>query len=367
MSARRRLGRFAAALGLLAVFAFASALGVRAMAQARNADAFAIREPDGIDDEDFILVGGAEQWVTIRGRDRRNPVILVVGGLGADGPGTVASPFLAAFQPWERDFTVVQWDQRGAGKTFAKGGKTLDADLGVAVLMRDALDLTDQLRQRLHKRKIVLLGVGFGSTLAAKLVLEHPDRFSAYVAAGQIADRRIDRQDAVLRRLRRLAAARGDQASLADLDIAGPNPFAETPRDPAKLAAFGRVSARYHARNPPHQEQDVLTAPHWSLSDALAIRAGMTASEAKFGRQWDEGLDYPGLRATFKVPVFVVQGDLDIDAPVDLSRAWFDRIRAPGKIFVEIPGAGTHALQTDPEAFARVLREQVRPAAVRDE
>jgi pimeloyl-ACP methyl ester carboxylesterase len=61
----------------------------------------------------------------------------------------------------------------------------------------------------------------------------------------------------------------------------------------------------------------------------------------------------------------VVQGDLDIDAPVELSRAWFDHIRAPAKGFVVIPGAGTHALQTDPESYLTVLRDQVRPWAVR--
>jgi pimeloyl-ACP methyl ester carboxylesterase len=352
-------------LGVIAVALAAGAFGARALAQARNADAFDIRDPKGVDEEQFVSIGGVDQWVTIRGRNRDNPVILVVGGLGADGPGTVASPFLAAFQPWETGFTVVQWDQRGAGKTFAKAGGKLDPDLGVELLTRDALSLTDYLRQRLHKRKIALLGVGFGSTLAAKLALAHPDLYSAYVAAGQIADPRADRQAAVLRQLLRLASERGDQASLADLKIAGPNPFGETPRDPAKLAAFGRVSGRYHARNPPHQEQDVLTAPHWTIPDALAVRSGMAASEAKFGAAWDRGFDYPSLRGAFRIPVFVVQGDLDIDAPVDLSRTWFDRIRAPAKDFVAIPGAGTHALQTDPEAYAAALRDKVRPWALR--
>ena len=365
MPARRALGRTLGVLGFLAAVVLPGAYGARVLAQAHSAEAFAIHESNGIDEEQFVSIGGADQWVTIRGRNRDNPVILVVGGLGADGPGTVASPFHAAFQSWESHFTVVQWDQRGAGKTFAKAANKLDPDLGVDLLARDALSLTNYLRQRLHKRRIVLLGVGFGSTLAAKLVLAHPEVYSAYVAAGQIANPRSDRQAAVYRQLLRLASEHNDQASLSDLNIAGPHPFAETPRDPNKLAALGRVSSRYHARNPPHQEQDVLTAPHWEIADALAIRAGMAASEAKFGRAWDEGFDYPSLRATFEAPVFVVQGALDIDAPVELSRAWFDHIRAPAKAFVVIPGAGTHALQTDPEAYFTVLRDQVRPWAVR--
>lgn len=364
MSAKLVAARAVSALGVLAAVLAASAYCARALAQSQNAEAFAIHGAKGIDEEQFVSIGGVDQWITIRGRSRDNPVILVVGGLGSDGPGAVASPFLAAFQSWESHFTVVQWDQRGAGKTFAKAGGKLDSDLGVDLLSRDALSVTDYLRQRLHKRKIVLLGVGFGSTLAAKLALAHPEFFSVYVAAGQIADPRADRQAAVYRQLLRLASEHNDQASLDDLKIAGAHPFAETPRDPNRLAAFGRASGRYHARNPPHQDQDVLTAPHWQIADALAIRTGMAASEAKFGRAWDEGFDYRSLRAGYRLPVFVVQGDLDIDAPVELSRAWLDRISAPAKAFTIIPGAGTHALQTDPESYLAVLRHQVRPWAV---
>ena len=361
-----RVLKVAAVLTSVAVLLAATGLlGARALAQDRNADVFAIRDTKGIDEQQFVRIGGVEQWATIRGRDRRNPVILVLGGLGADGPGTVASPFLGAFQGWETDFTVVQWDQRGAGKTFARAGRALDPDLGIALITSDAVELTTYLQRRLPKPRLVLLGVGFGSTLAARLALDHPQAYSAYVAAGQIADRRIVRQAATQSHLLRLATERGDQATVADLTLAGPHPFADTPRDPEKLAAFGRASGRYHARNPPHQERDVLTAPNWSLADALALRSGMSASEAKFGRAWDEGFDFAALRATFRIPVAVVQGDLDLDAPVDLSRAWFDSIHAPAKVFVTIPGAGTHALQTDSDAYIKVLRETVRPWVLR--
>src|SRR6185503_14410056 len=186
----------------------------------------------GIDEQQFVPINGAEQWVTIRGRDRANAVVLVVGGLGADGPGAVASPFLGAFQPWEPYATVVNWDQRGAGKTFTHADGKLDPDLGVEMILRDALTLTDLLRSRFHKRKIVLVGVGFGSTIAAKLAHDHPERYAAYLAAGQIADPRLSRESAALRRVRARAEAANDQASLSDLDAAGPHPYNDTPRDP---------------------------------------------------------------------------------------------------------------------------------------
>jgi pimeloyl-ACP methyl ester carboxylesterase len=339
------------------------ALGLQALAQDRAAAAFAITDPRGIDEEAFLSINGADQWVTIRGRDRGNPVILVVGGFGTDSPGAVASPFLGAFQTWEPYFTVVQWDMRGAGKTFAKAGNQLDPDLGFDQLRRDALTLTDTLRRKLGKRRIVLLGVGFGSTLAAQLARGEPDRYCAYVAAGQIADPRIDRETAAIAYVRSLARARGDRAALADLEAAGPHPYGDTPRDPQKVAAFMRGSTPFRPRIPADQRRDVLSAPHWSILDALAIRVGQDASEAKFGKAWAEGFDYAGLRGAYRVPVFLIQGDNDFDAPLSLSRAWLARVQAPAKSVTVIPGAGDHAIQTDPDISLKVLRDEVRPWA----
>nr|QQZ50009.1 hypothetical protein JKL49_25780 [Phenylobacterium glaciei] len=181
----RRLFKVVVALAIFLTLLVAGAFGTLAIARHRHAEALAIRTPNGIDEAGFVRLGGVEQWVTIRGDDRANPVILVVGGVGADGPGTVLSPFVDAFTPWERDFTVVQWDQRGAGKTFARAGRQVGPDFTVEGLTRDGLDLTAHLRDRFAKPRIVLLGTGFGSTVAARMALARPQAYLAYVGAGR--------------------------------------------------------------------------------------------------------------------------------------------------------------------------------------
>jgi pimeloyl-ACP methyl ester carboxylesterase len=235
------------------------------------------------------------------------------------------------------------------------------------MILRDALALTDRLRADLHKQKIILVGVGFGSTIAAKLAHDHPERYAAYLAAGQIADPRLARESAAIRRVRALAEAAGDKAALADLDAAGPHPYNDTPRDPARTAAFVRAARRYPARTPEHQIADVVNAPHWGPAEAIEITKSMRASEAAFGPDWNANFDFAGLRGRYRLPVFVVQGDADIDAPLELSRAWLDRVQAPDKALVVIPGAGDHALQTDPAAFVQVLRERILPWAAKAE
>src|ERR1700741_1624199 len=71
---------------------------------------------NGVDEAKAVEIGGIKQWITVRGKDRRNPILLVIHG----GPAAPDLPDRYLFEgPWTDYFTVVEWDQRGAGKTFA--------------------------------------------------------------------------------------------------------------------------------------------------------------------------------------------------------------------------------------------------------
>jgi pimeloyl-ACP methyl ester carboxylesterase len=71
--------------------------------------------PQGIDEKIKLHINGIDQWISVRGKDRRNPILLFLHG----GPASPAMPEGYTFQtPWEDYFTVVQWDQRGSGKTY---------------------------------------------------------------------------------------------------------------------------------------------------------------------------------------------------------------------------------------------------------
>jgi hypothetical protein len=87
----------------------------RAEATAIVAAARSILTPNGVERLEKVKIGGIDQWVSIRGTDRRNPLLLHIHG----GPGYVSIPMSWWFsREWEDYFTVVQWDQRAAGKTF---------------------------------------------------------------------------------------------------------------------------------------------------------------------------------------------------------------------------------------------------------
>ena len=156
-----------------------------AFLRTRNARDYAIATPNGIDDARYVEVGGIQQWITIRGEDRNNPVLLFLHG----GPGAATNPWgYAGFRLWLKHFTVVQWDQRGAGRTFGKNRDAPTQDITIARMTQDGVELADLLRKQLRKDKIILVGHSWGSTLGVHMVKARPDLFYAFVGTGQVAD-----------------------------------------------------------------------------------------------------------------------------------------------------------------------------------
>lgn len=356
-SMHRRLWLGVLAFCALSGVALSGAFGARAWAQAGQAEVFAIPTPPGIQEEQFVRIGGLEQWVTIRGRDRGNPVLIIIGGNG--GPtGSSMTPFVRTFLPWERDYTLVQWDHRGAGKTFVRNGKQVGSDLTFDRLTRDGLELTEYVRQRVGVSRVILLGVDYGSTVAVKMIKARPDLFSVYVAAGQVTDATGKRERFFYDRVVRLATKAGDTEGLRVLLDAGPQLF----KDPAKQKAVRDVTSRYRPPNPTDQVQQVLSAPHWSLEDALSIQAAGVASDRYLWPEW-RGFDFSTLEGVIKVPVVVIMGeDNDID-PTPMAKAWLERIEAPTKVFATIPVAGNHAMETHTLEYLSLLNTHVRPIA----
>src|SRR5215472_1203600 len=140
------------------------------------------KAPTPIDQSSFVSLGGLDQWISIRGEDRRNPVLLVVHG----GPGEAQWPMAEKYKPWEKLFTVVQWDQRGTGHTYGRyGEKTPDVTLDR--MARDGVELAAYLCRELGKRKIIVLGHSWGSLVAVHMVQLKPELFAAYVGTGQVS------------------------------------------------------------------------------------------------------------------------------------------------------------------------------------
>lgn len=344
--------------GLLAIVVIAALLW-RGSKQREHAKAQEIRAPNGICETAFVPIGGVDQWIEIRGEDKRNPVLLMVSG----GPGNSLIPFSYTFlRPWEKDFTVVNWDQRGSGRTFVRHGKGTP-DMTIARMVSDTVEVAEYLCRHLGKAKIILLGWSWGSILGIETIHARPDLFAAYVGTGQFVEGIANEAVGYAALLSRAETA-NDAKTVRKLRKIGQPPYATT----RKLVGERRLLASY---TPPLERAMwkrmpliMAQAPGTSLLDVYHVGLGAMLFSIK--RLWPSVTAYDAkkLTRTFKVPFFIIDGEDDIQVPTTIAHEWFETIEAPQKAFITIPDAAHLALATHSAEFLKIMSERVRPLAL---
>jgi len=324
--------------------------------QKRNAADYAVTTPNGIDEGKYVVIGGIEQWITIRGEDRSNPVLLFLHG----GPGEATNPWAyASFRPWLKKFTVVQWDQRGAGRTLGRNGPSLAPTITVDRMVRDGVELTELLRTTLKQDKLVLVGHSWGSILGVLMAKARPDLFYAFVGTGQVADPATNytvAYDEVLK----AAETIGDQRAIRELKDVGRPPWTDgrgyaVQRKWANMFEHADVFL-------PSTLSLALQAPGYSVRDVNDWLEGQGFSAEQLVPQ-TRVIDAKTLGGEFHVPVFVIQGAEDFTTPTSLARSFERAIRAPRKEFVSIEGGGHFAVFMRSDAFLTALVRLVYPLA----
>lgn len=304
----------------------------------------------------FVPIGGIDQWVTIRGARCGNPVLLFVHG----GPGNPMSPYSATvFAGWEADFTVVQWDQRGAGRTFARNPATAQQPLSIDGIAADGTELAAFLAERLGHRRVVLIGTSWGSALAIHMAKARPDLFHVYVGISQLVGHRAN-LDASYRNLLARARAGGDGATVAAIEALGPPPWS----NPRHFGTLRRAIRTFERRaSDPSPDSWWVPAPLYATpAAAAAYEAGEDYSYLQFVGLAGDGMlsriDLPALGAGFEIPVFLVQGEEDLLTVAAVARRYFDFVAAPDKRFVLVPRAGHDPNRAMLDAVYRLLVEQ---------
>jgi pimeloyl-ACP methyl ester carboxylesterase len=320
------------------------------------------RKPVGIatpiQETRFVTIGGIEQWITIRGANRANPVLLLVHG----GPGDAQSLLQSTYAIYEKNFTIVQWDQRGAGKTYAKNPNSPPEPERVQL---DGIELTQYLCKYLAKKKILLLGHSWGSYLAVGMVQRHPELFAAYIGTGQVGSWRANVQtqfDFLLAKAR----AANDHKRVEQLEAIGK----PDPNNAEQYFSWWRMRNPYMSRDDGKWFEElgqlVRTNPEFSEEYMKALGDGMGYS----GRTILSAMlttELPTTANTFKVPFFVIQGKEDMVTPTSVALKYYNAVKAPKKRLILIDRAGHFALVTHREEFLAALVKNVRPLAVKHE
>jgi pimeloyl-ACP methyl ester carboxylesterase len=321
-----------------------------------------ITSPDGVEETFSTRIGGVSQWLNVRGQDRANPILLFVHG----GPASPAMPTLWQFQrPLEDYFTVVQWDQRAAGKSLAETDPaTMDATLHIDRYVDDAIEVADVVRKRYGKQKVILVGHSWGTIVAMRAALRRPDLFHAYVGIGQVIDTRENERISYDYGVQQAKAHHND-AALKELASIAPYPgnmpitreriiiARKWAQYYGGLSAF-RTDSTYYFDGP-------LLSPDYDAADVCAIDRG---SLATLGRVLPEFLDVDFRRVKrFPIPVVMFLGRHDYTTPSGPTAEWLARVEAPSKQAVWFEHSAHMIPWEEPGKTLVSLLQAVRPLA----
>lgn len=317
----------------------------------------------GIEESALVEIGGIKQAISIRGRDTRNPILLVVHG----GPGSPEMPHAFTFQsPWEDYFTVVEWDQRGTGKTYAANDSAKLGDtLTIARMAADTVELTNYLRSRFHKQKIFLLGHSWGTILGATVAHEHPELLYAYIGVGQVVNNWRSEE---LGFQATLAAAQADHNEQALHDLASLAPY------PGEPVTFQRVGLErkwleyYGGLAWGRHSFDWVTntwelSPDYSETELDAIGKGTVFSFTRLLPQLT-AFNFDNV-TDFRCPIFLFTGRHDLSVSHELAAEWYEKLHAPEKELVWFENSAHLLMLEEPGRFLLHLVTDVRPIAVR--
>jgi len=288
-------------------------------------------------------------------------VLLVLHG----GPAFTVSPVSYYYmRDWEEHFTVVQWDQRGAGKTYAASDpEKIRATLTVDRIVADSEELIAYLRDKYHQDRIVLFGHSFGTILGVKLAQRRPEWLHAYVGMGQFTDFQRSEAQGYEATLAAAKAAKNDKA-VAALTAIAPFPDRAHPERNVQnlgverfwLATFGGY---YWGGGFGHNGEIARFSPDYSEAE-LKIRDQAQA----FSDQvlWDELGEVSFLDVTrFKVPVVILQGRHDLGTSATLVDQWFATLKAPAKKLVWFEDSAHMVYEEEPGKTLVSLVNEVLP------
>jgi pimeloyl-ACP methyl ester carboxylesterase len=307
-----------------------------------------------------VDINGVQQGMIIRGEDGTNPVLLVVHG----GPG-MPDYFLTRDHPTaiEDLFTVVWWDQRGAGLSFSPN--TPGSSMTLEQFIEDTLAVTDYLRERFAKSRIHLLAHSWGSLIGIHAVARSSERFESYIGMGQITNQRLSEKlayDHMLAEYRR----RGDTRMVRRLEAlpvtvqGGPPPkYVRTLRDTA-MHRLGLGTT--------HDMESVITGiflaslrfPEYTVREKWNLWRGRAFSRSF--RLWEEeilGADIPSQVPRLEVPAYFLAGAYDYTCATSLVEAYCELLDAPIKGFYVFEHSAHSPLLEEPQRARRILQEDI--------
>lgn len=352
-------------VGICLAAILALALGTVFATRAVKAGQTKINAENGIQESAYVELNGIRQFIQIRGEDRENPVILMLHG----GPGSPITFLSSTYQrALEKDYTLVNFDQRGSGRTYY-ANQNAGVPLSTQAILQDIDALVEYLKERFGQEKVVILGHSWGTILGSAYSKAHPEKVSAYIGVGQCVNNMEGDAFAAEEAIRR-ARENGDTQTAENISELLHEYSNSTSTDIAKkfmltmeIRSIGTAYFHYEGEVPMPQTIWLgLSSPDMSLDDMrwfLALNGSFEDFLALEEPLLEDCLTFrlEDLGSAYSVPVYYISGENDWITPTALVKEYYQTVEAPRKEMIILPNAGHSPFVDDPEAFCAAVAD----------
>lgn len=294
-----------------------------------------------------ININGTLQWIALRGKSPDKPLLLFLHG----GPG--GSEMATAYTHYgkselEKNFIVVNWDQRGSGKSYNK--KIPPDTMTIEQLVNDGLELAKVLLKEFGKAKMYLVGHSWGSLLGIKMIGKAPDLFYSYIGISQLVHMRVSEQRSLAISIELAQKHKNERAvrelqALKNFDSAKENYLRYMDVHRSWLAKLGGLYYSGKGIHPNMLFIGALFSPEYTVFDIFRLKKGLIFSVKKM---WAEimAINLFNEKLAFDIPLFFIYGKADNISHPQLIESYYNRISSPRKELVEFEFSG-HSPQLD--------------------
>lgn len=273
-----------------------------------------------------IRIGELEQWIYIRGVNKKAPILLMLHG----GPGAAQIGFIRSFQQeLEKHFVVVNWDQRGAGLSYSK--KIPVESMNLNQFVNDTIELTNYLINRFNQHNIYLIGHSWGTMVGLLAVSREPSLYKRYFGIAQVAHYSASEALSYQILLERLKTENNKKA-LHNLNKIGPPPWSDLKFDRIHqkyINDFGGGVARDGIMLSTIFKK-LLMSKEYTLMDIVKLFQGQYFSMKSLQQEMRE-FDLTQVIKAIKIPIYFCMGQHDLIVPYQLTEKFFNSIQAPEK------------------------------------
>lgn len=327
-----------------------------------NSDKNKIDTKTGIQESTYIDIDGMKQYVQIRGKNTKNPVMIFIHGGPASPMGYVSAYYQREL---ESELTIINYDQRGCGRTYF--ANNCNANSNIDLLVDDLNKIVEYAKERFGKEKVIIAGHSWGTVIGSIYIQKHPENVICYIGISQITNLYENKLNAARTALEK-DAIKGteDEQKLTNLinKMSKVKEYNDMSLD--DLGQLVSITSKYIAcegeMSGLSQMITGITSPDMNFDDMKWFMSQMNTE--KFFAQNKEimeyaffGFDIDTLSKTYNVPVYYLAGKGDYAVCQKDAEAYYESIEAPDKAFYWIENAGHSMFMDNPKVYCDTIKD----------